>query len=400
MNPRVNSSELTRHGIDEWYHRVSSGQAEIARLESELRNAQSGDDIESARQALANEDVKVKELMANEYLNHLWNHPSILIDSLIDDIRAQLTAYEAAYPANQTADVQKAMFEIERGVNYIEVICADDVTERRKKYYELVGLLQYVLECNANVYSQGLDKVLEAILVKHRIAANEAKEAYKDLCNSHLDALPRLTNELVSQHLNRKYAEARQRLRQAFDVCYRARNRELNVLLNKGIAVLAEVEREKIVHAQKGDNLFDAKFYTKLLDKTAKVMLEPQNEALRAEYHQLATHNKSGRASLPAKVAGAMLALIGAAVLVTTIVADVMSLGASVPVLLTGKIGGGVACLMGIGLFASGVRSGIALAADNFEAAAKGVKTAPPAGRGSAAHSFPNERSALLSHRR
>jgi predicted nucleic acid-binding Zn-ribbon protein len=357
LNMQLQAAQATRNEL----------MIEKSRLDAVITGHHQG--IANANQGIQTKTFRQQELLGNQYLLKLRDQPEMLVNEITGMIRSRFADYEAAHPANQGEAIRICLAETVGKLGIIYGMPVDSDEAARKKYYQLCGLLWEILDRVDAETSLGLADEIMAILHYHPINDAEARNEY------HLfrKVNPELLRDMTAADLvNMQYAEydaAYQNLNAALAAVPADTSKAWRDLRECGQEVLTSINSHKLKAVDKGDPHFDIKFHTTVLNKTAQLVNEPGNQQLQREYHNLTEHNQDGKPSLAKKICGGMLMFLGAALLVASVVANVLSVGVSTPLSCAGIVGGSVMLLTGMGLFGWGMQKGTSRKMAHFETA-------------------------------
>lgn len=291
--------------------------------------------------------------------------PRELCTSLINFIRRHLHNYERMSPAGQSECVQVCLYQAEKYLTFMESLRLENNEQQKNLYFVLCGMMWSMLDTVDNPEGQAFAQIILRILCEHRMQKKDALAAYDQFCYFYQGQLPIVTPPMVSAVLRERFDEAKNRLKAEVS---RDRYRHSFALLDLSAAakaVVHEVHNYKLA-CDLQCKPFDYKLYTSILSNTQQLMVNPQDDSLKANYDYLMRQNKQGEASPKRMLAGAMLAFVGALTVAATFLAEAVSVCTSTVVSLPLKIAGFGTMFAGVTLFSLGKPYGTTSAATEF----------------------------------
>lgn len=341
--------------------------------------------VAADRAALADKEMKTLESRQAQIGKiGLVMDPNIELENLVAKLAEFVDEFDRNFPARQSEYVRRCLADLPVKIETIKKVNANKqaiegkaaVSSKERDwqvYFQIQGLVHTLLmsnelqtqrnECDKQFYKTLLHKMCETDLV----SMIDAVKRYKTL-GLHLISPDDLEQQEIAA-FNSAYAEMEELVnRYKIELDDR---KEAGVGSDTNFEKLHQHSRE-LLAAMREKNLnaphFDRKFRTEIL-KTSAVLLrgasgnspEPADEAeYYKRYRTYLALEKSGKSSLGKKAFGAMFMFLGAALMTVGIAAKVCTFGLSTPLSTVTLVGGAGLFLAGVGLFKSGMRSGLA----------------------------------------
>lgn len=314
----------------------------------------------AARERMALLGRELQSHRSNDFLINLRDNPETLLDQLAQAIQVELEKYDKTHPANQSEIVRTCLLELKRNTSaqYILKAASLNKDETRKKYYQLCGLIWKMLK-RAN-YPQNLEfcRQLLATFQSKSPAPEECIAAYEALQQSNPRHFLEITKLELDDFEYNEYKAAQKKLHLAL----RPKNTlmhapiEIQQLHKKAADIAKTIRAEKLIP---NNPEFDIKYATFALNATTELLQDFPNTDLQKKYERLIDQNKKEQPSTCKKIAGALLAFLGAALLAASVVAKILTLGVASPLTITGMALGSTLIVSGVGLFCQGMRKGL-----------------------------------------
>lgn len=312
-----------------------------------------------------------------QFLYRLKMDTQTLYYEISTPLQTNLLAYENQHRRNQPVATRLCLAQLADKMNFIQ-----NLNESwQVKFALLCGLLWHSLQQLQGEANKGLATLIHSALLSMHIAENgnlpdelalsqSCLLLYRSLQQTHSQDLRELSaNELVSYE-RKEYEKAMSHLRTTLRRIPRT-SQELKNLAETGETV-AKFYLDKVNElTQNGKIDSDLSEITKILNQTTALAKAPSNAYLQREYKE-AAEKAAGHPSFGKKLGGLLLAFLGAAVTVASVLVAVASFGGSTPLsalgvtvgtgaLTKGLAGAGILVgsgmlIGGLGLFNSGKR--------------------------------------------
>jgi chromosome segregation ATPase len=313
---------------------------EIDRLRNNIRHAQEEILRLAARQ---------RELAGNQFLTQLRDQPALMQSTLIQLAEAAITTFDAEHPANQSEREAAAMYEMKQDARFIQDRMADDSVRpssqgeeqvegqvapivipeykaeadglvshpARQVVYQLCGMLlskQATLDAsyssaNPSVQRSALASELKKVSNQFPLNAAEVIAEYKKLQRPVMSSDDMLNEEI------RIYDAAALTLRTRANSISKD-VKEWNAFARSALALADSID------ANKKHPDFDVTLYTKMLIAADALLARPNNTASQEAFDKLAKLDPIGKSSNCKRRSGICFMFLGAALAVTTAVAD------------------------------------------------------------------------------
>ncbi len=362
--------------ILKWKRRVDDVQAKIQALDP--------DDPANQKQiAQLQFDLKILNLHTDRI--KYWQDPRSVILDFIQIIHTELENYDKQHPARQSLHTGRLIEDIKQKVDIIARIQASEssLDELRRYYFALNGLLWESLDNISTDTDLPLEQTVLHILCRTRLNVEDARDKYSALNDRF--SLPTLTEHQYLERQAQKYNAAYLLLDRTLR-SIKNQTAEKKKLVDHAFDVSLAVRDFHFTCSQKQTE-FDYKFYTAILECTRQLVVNPQNQTAKDQYHSLALLCDDGKGSLKGKIAGAMTTLIATIIVLSAGIAIQGGLAPLAPVCI---LGGSVLAISGLALFSASRSNGPHAATKRFESAVKKQPVAVTA----------DERTPLLAYRR
>jgi hypothetical protein len=310
-----------------------------------------------------------------KFLFDLRDRPQELLEYTHGKLIRIILQYEKSHQSGQSVAVRACLAKLRDKADFIlannDVAGADELEIAGFKYYQLSGLIHHEI---GRLDNAELVTSLNDAFANELVDAREAEHEYLQLQGVWLAALRDLTADDVRNEDLRKYTEARDAFQQALDQLPVKASRQWRNLKYYCSRALKDSERHRVAAVKAGDDSFDYKFHTSLINSLASVYATPKDQLVRGELHDLSTHIPYGNPSYRKKLGGIIMMVLGAAAAIAGLAVGFASLGLLSPVSLGLMAGGACLFTAGAAMRISGRQKDEAKSVANVERAASDPK--------------------------
>lgn len=321
-------------------------------------------------QLIGENQSRYDKLIGNQWLRQLHENPS----NLVSDLSAKLQSIYARYRElpNLSPAMQLFLVELDNKLNIILNIQQPTTPAvSREIYCQMIGMVWGLLDKlpESIVLDSPIIKEIYACLEQHPLYAEDAINAYRQLCSLHPNELKDMQpNELVNLRY-KEYDMALSRLKSSLDAIPEEAAKVWLDVYDSGYDVLKAIDKYRSQKTQGDESLSNLRFAILVINKTQQLVNQPNNSQYQKEYRDLMSSNRDGKPSLWKKVLGAMLLFIGAITAIASVGLLFGTWGIASPFSVAGIAAGSACVVAGIGLFAHGMKKGVEKKMDNFDQA-------------------------------
>lgn len=334
--------------------------------------------ITSSESMIQNLKGQQRKLQSNSFLVSFFEKPQQLILSLRKDVANMIDAFNVDFATQQSKTVRKCLAELKYKIPFILAQYEHQLSHLHARYYRLTGLLWTMLDRLKGEENQELSRNLLALLNQVPLDPMTCRRYYIEFQNANLVKLHDLSDLELNTLEAENFSAAEANFRKVLEEEYKpdiSKSVKVADAYHKGIALADRIIANKNTTPKKDEPEFDIKYNTTVLEKSTQLARESHHKITQQQTKLLAAQDEAGKPSVGKKIGGLLLAFVGVAVAIGSVIATALSFGASTPSSVLGiKVGttmaakgvaiastatGVVGFLGGCGLFASGKRKGV-----------------------------------------
>lgn len=324
-------------------------------------------DLSNCSIALQSANSALEEMAQDHFLVSFSENPVGLCDDLIARVQETVSNYENTHPYQQPLIVRQALTHIKDKLQEIPARWTNQDPHWR------IGLLHGFLWDTISLLQANqvahLPQNLRSAFGEAELNQQESIAVYQSVSNY---LCPWPNPETVHQNEALAYSMAITTLRQMLDALPDHAPKEQRYFYKQGRTLLNTIEQEVLLARKKGDNTFDFKYYTKVLELTHLSLVSPENKENASALLALTNKDTTGQPSLVQKVKGLVALFLGAAIIAACVALPILTSGPWFIAASASGICSGLALLaIGQNLFASGCEKGLVKQGKVFENASK-----------------------------
>ena len=313
---------------------------EIAGLKK--NNDTINDEVQSQVRVLKQLEGMRDRLNECDFLNDVVYQPALLVAQLKTLLDSAVSDYEYQHPAQQSDLLRACLFDLPRQIAWI----GNQANVTSDTYFQLVGLACHTVTRLAPEGGK-FANTLAAIVDQSQIDKAEAAQLFMTLAQE--DQYNLADSDLSHVELTEanRYRLAVEDFEGQLGGLGESQLSDERQLYKRGLYLLKTIRAVEKSADKTSDEYFDSKFYAKVLNGASSMIRQPLNLDLQENLASIASHNISGKASPARRAAGALQMLLGAAVILASVLMGVSIFGLFTPLTYAGVALGGA--MMAIG---------------------------------------------------
>lgn len=275
--------------------------------------------------------------------------PKVICDELEKIIRQQFTAFDEAYPRNQTVLVRCAIIEMQYKLNYLLIqhqnkLVKQDENLIAQHYYQFLCGWLYDLRSRLidDLGSKEFFRMIDSICQQLCLDEAETRHAHQQQLFIYGDQLSNVEEQELFDIESRILLSSVQNFKNKLQ---RLGGREKEIIDCKQ----SGFELANFIQKQANKTGRDSKFYSVVLTKAADYLSLPKNDKLAADLRMLVEDPSEHSRCVPQKLAGLLLAFVGAVVVVGSVLSTIASFGGTSPLSCLGMSMGAKIAAIGVG---------------------------------------------------